>query len=124
MEFRYERLTTFCFICGCLGHTDRKCSKIFDHPDGVVVKPYGPWMKASNGRSPISGAERWFQTGPVAGREEEELGSTVVSMKVDMSIIMQVGDNGGNSFNGQAITTTTARVTSKDKGWLMEVGLP
>ena len=31
VEFRYESLTVFCFICGCLGHTDRKCSKIYDH---------------------------------------------------------------------------------------------
>ena len=47
VDFRYEKLTVFCFICGCLGHTDRKCSKLYECFDGDILKPYGSWMRAS-----------------------------------------------------------------------------
>lgn len=26
-NFKYEKLTLFCFLCGCLGHKDRFCPK-------------------------------------------------------------------------------------------------
>ena len=58
VEFHYERLTLFCFICGCLGHTDHKCRKIYDFPNGNVPKPFGPWMKASTRRTQFYEGER------------------------------------------------------------------
>ena len=71
VEFRYECLTVFCFICGCLGHTDRKCSKIYDSLDGDIPKHYGPWMKASTRRVTNNAGERWFRFAPVRGQAEK-----------------------------------------------------
>lgn len=31
-NFRYERVPTFCFICGMIGHSDKYCEKLFDQP--------------------------------------------------------------------------------------------
>lgn len=42
LDFLYERLNVLCFICGCLGYTERNCSKSYDHFHAQVVqKPHG-----------------------------------------------------------------------------------
>ena len=61
VDFRYERLNLFCFICGCLGHTNRKCSKLYEYPEGNVLKPYGSWIRASHRKLPVHGGDRWFR---------------------------------------------------------------
>ncbi|XP_074350985.1 uncharacterized protein LOC141690199 [Apium graveolens] len=32
VKFRYEGITTFCFICGMIGHVERFCERLFDTP--------------------------------------------------------------------------------------------
>ncbi|XP_052292008.1 uncharacterized protein At4g02000-like [Citrus sinensis] len=41
IDFKYERLQVFCFICGLLGHTERQCPSLYDYPEGDIIKPYG-----------------------------------------------------------------------------------
>lgn len=33
ITFKYEKLPTFCFFCGIIGHSDKFCAKFFDFPD-------------------------------------------------------------------------------------------
>ncbi|XP_021737157.1 uncharacterized protein LOC110703672 [Chenopodium quinoa] len=46
IQFKYERLSTFCFLCGILGHTEKDCPNIAeeDEPD---EKQWGLWLRAS-----------------------------------------------------------------------------
>ena len=51
--FKYERLPTFCFVCGCIGHQIKDCEEMegkdeteFDEIEEKEF-PFGQWMKAS-----------------------------------------------------------------------------
>ncbi|XP_073030797.1 uncharacterized protein At4g02000-like [Primulina eburnea] len=46
VNFKYERLTQFCFICGLLGHMDRFCDKLFNTPEADIKKEWGTWLRA------------------------------------------------------------------------------
>lgn len=41
---KYERLPTFCFICGISGHRYRDCSKSMEGNLNVNDLAYGPWI--------------------------------------------------------------------------------
>lgn len=44
INFKYERLGTFCFVCGILGHSERDCNIVYTNPDKTVDKAYGVWL--------------------------------------------------------------------------------
>ncbi|XP_074336834.1 uncharacterized protein At4g02000-like [Apium graveolens] len=46
VNFKYENVPTFCFICGMVGHSEKFCSKLFELTEKKVVKPYGSFMRA------------------------------------------------------------------------------
>ena len=44
--FKYERLPTFCYICGILGHYDKYCHE--NHMENVNERQYGEWLRAGS----------------------------------------------------------------------------
>lgn len=55
INFKYECLGTFCFVCGILGHSEGDCSVVYNNPDKVIEKTYGSWLRA-----PSKSAARTF----------------------------------------------------------------
>lgn len=37
-SFKYEKLPSFCFICGLIGHIDRHCDMFFQLPKDEIVR--------------------------------------------------------------------------------------
>lgn len=55
-DVRYERLPSFCFQCGIIGHGDRFCPQGPDKVQLGVEKPFGSWLRAG-------GKERYYSSG-------------------------------------------------------------
>ena len=45
VNFKYERLPSFCYACGYLGHDEKHCPNQPCNPDSP--KQYGEWLRAS-----------------------------------------------------------------------------
>lgn len=45
ISFKYERLSNFCYCCGCLGHIQQAWPYFQTQTE---VSNYGPWMRAEN----------------------------------------------------------------------------
>lgn len=130
VNFKYERLSTFCFICGLLGHSERDCMVDYANPDRPIKKVYGTWLRApmKNMRNQNRGA-RWLKNGADGGQSwttraetsnlpgEDHGGDTVIArfMEVDGHIGEISGDKyviryvsrdlGSKSRDGTALNT-------------------
>nr|GMC96545.1 uncharacterized protein LOC109192285 [Ipomoea batatas]GMD98793.1 uncharacterized protein LOC109192285 [Ipomoea batatas] len=51
IEFKYERLTRFCFPCGIIGHNEKYCQLQFEGITDETIRPYGPELRATDWRT-------------------------------------------------------------------------
>ncbi|KAL8098348.1 hypothetical protein AgCh_031201 [Apium graveolens] len=63
VNFKYEAIPTFCFICGMMGHGERFCDRIFDSPIENIEKPYGAWLRADPRRRTHTMGSKWLRNG-------------------------------------------------------------
>ncbi|KAI3770951.1 hypothetical protein L6452_02099 [Arctium lappa] len=61
--FQYERLPSFCFICGLIGHINRHCEWFFQTPEEDIIRPWDVSVHAPNKRLSNLGGERWLKDG-------------------------------------------------------------
>lgn len=61
ITFKYENVTTFCFICGLMGHSEKLCGRLFDTSESDITKPYGVWMRAPFIKQTKLIEEKWLR---------------------------------------------------------------
>ncbi|XP_075511118.1 uncharacterized protein LOC142546988 [Primulina tabacum] len=61
VNFKYEKLSIFCFYCGILGHSDKFCDLLFEATNSNPTKEWGTWLRATPRRSAATGGERWLR---------------------------------------------------------------
>lgn len=60
VTFKYERLSTFCFCCGLLGHSDRFCRKAYEENIEPKDYPYGGWLRVGGKRQAKPVGAQWL----------------------------------------------------------------
>ncbi|WOG86659.1 hypothetical protein DCAR_0205876 [Daucus carota subsp. sativus] len=127
VNFKYERLGSFCFVCGIIGHTERECNVVYAHPDKEVERAYGVWLRAP-GRSSkqyvgarwlrnAEGGGRWTEYGGGVKRQTEESGSTgdVARFKELNGVVRE------NSGDKGAIFVTPRNQEDKEEGNILNL---
>lgn len=95
VNFKYENIPAFCFICGLVGHSDKFCEKLFETPTELIAKPYGTWMRAEpRSRNHTSGS-KWLRMGGVSqGNASKEDGGDKSVNEIGAEEIRKAGKTG------------------------------
>ena len=85
VDFKYEHLNIFCFICGLLGHIEKQCPQLYECTSREIVKAYSHWMKAPNRKNAMNSGDRWLRSIPPeeAAEEKRRYGDFAVTMAID-----------------------------------------
>ena len=110
VSFKYERLPTFCFSCGKLGHDEKHCGVVAEKQS--MEKQYGDWLRAgSTSKGPNEGLRdsgksrhglrtdsfRGSGSGGHGSNMGDDLGKTVQSMVGEMEVPIHVDSETRNS---------------------------
>lgn len=93
---QFERLPSFCFFCGIIGHSEQACEKLYDNPS-AEVNPllYGLHLRASAKKSTVVNGSRWIRQGC---RRPAKAAGGVDSIQVD-SASSHLGKSLNNPIN-------------------------
>lgn len=97
INFKYERLGTFCFVCGKIGHSERDCNVVYTNLDKELERPYGTWLRAPNKNVKTGAGSRWLRNGEGRSNWEETAGKSKTPV------------------DGEGMEQTTARFTGDGK---------
>ena len=105
VTFKYERLPTFCFWCGKLGHDERHCSESLGSQN--TDRQYGDWLRA-NGNSK-NGVGK-FKASSTGGYEDSDARPNGWSNSGTSNSGFPASEHGGNSTtprSNQNLNNTT-----------------
>ena len=61
VNFKYEKLGTFYFVCGVPGHSENKCEVRFSQPDVVIPKRWSNVVRADPWKPGGRASSQWLR---------------------------------------------------------------
>ncbi|KAL8114992.1 hypothetical protein AgCh_021712 [Apium graveolens] len=69
INFKYERLGTFHFVCGRIGHSDRDYEIVYANSEKTVERAYGVWLRAPSKNAKLQQMRsKWLRNGKESGQ--------------------------------------------------------
>lgn len=104
VNFKYEVVPTFCFICGMIGYAEKFCENLFDTPAEMIERPYGSWMRAEPRRRMHTIGAKWLKSGGVSrvtGKEMDDDRNGSSSVAGNFSNSSGHGEKSGITVNNE-----------------------
>lgn len=110
VSFKYERLGSFCFLCGRLGHTERFCNMLFINLEHEAKREWGPWLRVPDRRFSGYGGDKWLQD-DISSNSDDSYAGTEVSAGENCKAVVDCNSKFQNpnfSGRGKAVTVNYA----------------
>ncbi|XP_074352812.1 uncharacterized protein LOC141691963 [Apium graveolens] len=129
VKFKYERLPSFCFYCGIIGHSEKFCESLYDEAGNIGVRNYDASLRAPMRNNIDAGKNQWLRNaggGKLRPKKmNENVGDDELTRTESVGImvtrsqnygIQLVGDNQGNSYDGRAKLSKVQNLKSGKEG--------
>lgn len=105
IKFKYERLPSFCFYCGIIGHSDKFCEAMFDNPQCGEERKYDSSLRAPTKKQNNSKGNQWLRdaNGSYGGVPVESVGGDgQVTNSRDLRLVQRDRSNQVNAGDNYA----------------------